>query len=96
MQCADCSSVSPALPSVNRRLRVIITWEDSSPTVSEVARLRQLLPNLRHVPAQDVLMRVKAVDAWDCGEMPYGRAVDLADAAKGLGLKVYVVEDQDR
>ena len=98
-RCPKCGSKSHAtvsfpLPRMHRRLKVLIAWEGSSPSSTEVLKLRNLLPPLRNTSAQEVLDKAKEVKAWDCGEMEYGPAIDLSNKAKGLGLKVYVVDTE--
>ena len=102
-RCPKCGSqahvtVSFSVPPVHRRLKVLIAWEGISPSPVEILSLRKLLPSLNSTSAADVVEKAKKVKAWDCGEMEYGGAVDLSNKAKGLGLKVYVidVEPQNR
>jgi len=98
-RCLKCgksinATISFAVPSVTHATsRVLITWDAVEPTVKELNSLRKLLPSLQNTRIVDVVARAKQLKVWDCGAMAYGHAIDLIDAAKKLGLKAYLLDE---
>lgn len=81
----------PPPPPPPVELVVSVVWKEGRPTPVEVAALRRLFPEIRHVPAAQFWRMMRRLRRWESGVYFQSEALALERRGRALGLQIDLV-----
>ena len=69
---------------------LVVKWHSDSPSIKEIAALRQLCPELRDIKADEFLYVTKHTQSWKLGEFYRWKAIELIEAGAKSGLDLSI------
>ena len=67
---------------------LVVKWHSHPPSMKEIAALRHLCPELRHIKASEFLQMVKHTRSWKLGVFYRWKAIELIKAGTKYGLNL--------